>query len=60
MLKLSLNNMRTILRSIESSFFINFCEMLIKSKLQYLSLLNTNESNNDFVKVNVSLDVPIL
>ena len=58
----SLNNMRTALRCFESNFFINFCEMLMKSELQYLSRLNTNECNNDFVKLNVSLErtLPIL
>ena len=36
--------------------------MLIKSELQYISLLNTNKCNNDLVKVNVSLEraLPIL
>ena len=28
----------------------------MKSELQYLSRLNTNECNNDVVKVNVSLE----
>ena len=61
-LRFSLNNMRTALRCIESNFFINFCGMLIKSELQYLSRLNTNECNNDLVKLNVSLEraLPIL
>ena len=59
---LSLNNMRTALRCIEPNFCINFCGMLIKSELQYLSLPNTNECINDVVKVNVSLEraLPIL
>ena len=54
--------MRTSLRCIESNLFINFCGMLMKSELQYLSRLNTNECNNDLVKVNVSLEraLPIL
>ena len=36
--------------------------MLIQIELQYLSLLNINECNNDLVKVNVSLEraLPIL
>ena len=36
--------------------------MLMKSELQYLSRLNTNECNSDLVKVNVSLEraLPIL
>ena len=55
-LRFSLNNMRTALRCIESNFFINFCGILIKSELQYLSRLNTNECNNDLVKLNVSLE----
>ena len=40
--------------------FINF--LVIKSELQYPSLLNTNECNNDLVNLNVSLerDLPIL
>ena len=50
-----MNNMRTALRCIESNCFINFCGILIKSELQYLSLLNINECYNDLVKVNVSL-----
>ena len=60
-LRFSLNNMRTALRC-ELNFVINFCGMFIKSELQYLSLLNTNECNNDLVKVNVSLEraLPIL
>ena len=29
--------------------------MLIKTELQYISLLNTNKCNNDLVKVNVSI-----
>ena len=37
-LRFSLNNMRTALRCIESNFFINFCGILIKSELQYISL----------------------
>ena len=56
-LRFSLNNMRTALRCIqyiESNFFINLCG--IKSELQYLSKLNTNECNNDLVKLNVSLE----
>ena len=58
----SLNNIRTALRCIESNFFIHFCGMLMKSELQYLSRLNTNECNNDLVKLNVSLEraLPIL
>ena len=52
----SLHNMRTALRCIESNFFINFCGILMKSELQYLSRLNTNECNNYFVKLNVSLE----
>ena len=61
-LRFSLNNMRTALRCIESNFFINFCGILIKSELQYLSRLQTNECNNDLVKLNVSLEraLPIL
>ena len=64
-LRFSLNNMRTALRCIqyiESNFFINFCGMLMKSELQYLSRLKTNECNNDLVKLNVSLEraLPIL
>ena len=55
-LRFSLNNMRTALRCIESNFFINFCGILIKSELQYLSRLQTNECNNDLVKLNVSLE----
>ena len=55
-LRFSLNNMRTALHCIESIFVINFCEMLMKSELQYLSRLNTNECNTDLVKVNVSLE----
>ena len=55
-LRYSLNNMRTALRCIESNFVINFCGMLMKSELQYLSRLNTNECNNDLVKLNVSLE----
>ena len=55
-LRFSLNNIRTALHCIESNFFINFCGMLIKSELQYLSRLNTNEYNNDLVKVYVSLE----
>ena len=57
-----LNNMQTALGCIESNLLINFCGMLIKSELQYLSLLNINEYNNDLVKVNVSLErtLPIL
>ena len=51
-LSFSLNNMRTVPRCIESNFIINFCGMLMKIELQYLSLLNTNECNNDLVKVN--------
>ena len=43
----SLNNMRTALRCIESNFVINFCGMLMKSELQYLSRLNTNECNKN-------------
>ena len=48
--------MRTALRCIESNVVINFCGMLMKSELQYLSGLNTNECNNDLVKLNVSLE----
>ena len=61
-LRFSLNNMRTALRCIESNLFINFCGILIKSELQYLSRLQTNECNNDLVKLNVSLEraLPIL
>ena len=61
-LRFSLNDMRTALRYIESNFFINFCGMLMKSELQYLSRLNTNEFNNDLVKLNISLEraLPIL
>ena len=61
-LLLSLNNIRTVLRCIESNLFIKFCGMLIKSELKYLSRLNTNECNNYLVKVNVSLEraLPIL
>ena len=54
-LRFILNNMRTALRCIESNYFINFSGMLMKSELQYLSRLNTNECNNYLVKVNVSL-----
>ena len=49
--RLILNNMRTALRCIESNCFIHFCGNLIKSELQYLSLLNTNECNNDLVEM---------
>ena len=49
--RLSLNNIRTALRCIESNFVINFCGMLIKIELQYLNVLNTNECNNDLVKL---------
>ena len=61
-LRFSLNNMQTVLRCIESNLFINFCGILMKSELQYLSRLNTNECNNDLVKLNVSLEraLPIL
>ena len=61
-LHFSLNNMRTDIRCIESNFFINLCGMLMKSELQYLSRLNTNECNNDLVKLNVSLErsLPII
>ena len=61
-LRFSLNNMRTALRCIESNFFINVCGKLMKSELQYLSRLNTNECNNYLVKLNVSLEraLPIL
>ena len=61
-LRFSLNNIRTALRCIDSNLFIHFCGMLIKIELQYVSLLNTNECNNDLVKVNVSLEqaLPIL
>ena len=54
--------MRTALRCIESNLFINFCGILMKSELKYLSRLNTNECNNDLVKLNVSLEraLPIL
>ena len=60
--------MRIALRCIESNLFINFCGLLMKSELQYISRLyvqiytNTNECNNDVVKVNVSLEraLPIL
>ena len=55
-LRFSLNNMRTALHCIESNFFINFCGMLMKSELQYLIRLNTNECNNDLVKLNVRLE----
>ena len=60
-LRFSLNNMLTR-RCIESNLFINFCGMLMKSELQYLSRLNTNACNNDLVKLNVSLEraLPIL
>ena len=60
--RLSLNNIRIAQRCIESNCFINFCGMLIKSELQYLSLLNTNECIDDLVKSNVSLEraLPIL
>ena len=60
--RFSLNNMRTALRCIESNFFINFCRIFIKSELQYLSRLQTNECNNDLVKLNFSLEraLPIL
>ena len=44
-LPLSLNNMRTALHCIESNLFINFYGILMKSKLQYLSRLTTNECN---------------
>ena len=51
---LSLNNMRSTLRCI---VFCHQCLRNIKkSELQYLSLLNTNECDNDLVKVNVSLE----
>ena len=50
---LSLNNMRTDLLCIESNMFNNFCGMLIKSELQYLSLQNTNEDNYYLVKINI-------
>ena len=50
-LRFSLNNMRTALLCIESIIFINFCGILMKSELQYLSRLNTNECNNDLVKL---------
>ena len=61
-LRFRLNNMRTALRCIESTFFIHFCGMLMKRELQYLSRLNTNECNDDLDKLNVSLerDLPIL
>ena len=61
-LRFSLNNMRTALRCIESNLFINFCGMLMKTELLYISRLNTNECNNDLVKLNVSLEraLPIL
>ena len=61
-LRFSLNNMRTALSCIASNFFINFCGILIKSELQYLSRLKTNECNHDLVKLNVSLEraLPIL
>ena len=58
-----LNNMLTALRCIQyPNFFINFCGMLMKRELQYLSLLNTNECNKDLVKVNCNLEraLPIL
>ena len=58
-LRFSLNNMRTALRCIESNLFINFCGMLMKSELQYLSRLNTNECNNNVVKLNVSLELAL-
>ena len=60
--RLNITNMRTSLNCIESNLFINFSGMLMKSQLQYLSRLNTNECNNDLVKVNVSLEraLPIL
>ena len=55
--RLILNHMRTALRFIESNLFINFYGMLIKKiELQYMCRLNTNECNNDLVKVNVSLE----
>ena len=58
----SLNNRRTAQRCIESNFVINFCGMLMKSELKYLSRLNTNECNNYLVKLNVSFEraFPIL
>ena len=61
-LRFSLNNMPTARCCIESNCFINFHGMLIKSELQYLSRLNTNECNNYLVKLNVSLEraLPIL
>ena len=61
-LRFSLNNIRTALRCIELNLFINFCLMLIKIELRYLCRLNTNECNNDLVKLNVSLErvLPIL
>ena len=61
-LRFILNNMRTALRCFESNLFINFCGMLMKSELQYLSRLNTKECNYDLVKLNVSLEraLPIL
>ena len=46
-----LNNIRTALRCIDSNFVINICGMLMKSELQYRSRLNTNECNNDSVKL---------
>ena len=48
--------MRTALRCIDI-----YCSSM-KSELQYLSRLNTNECNNGLVKVTVSLerDLPIL
>ena len=60
--RLRLNNMLTALLCFESNVFINFCGILIKSELQYQSLLNTNKCNNDLVKVNVRLEraLPIL
>ena len=34
--------------------------MLMQSEFQYLSRLNTNECNNDLVKLNVSLEPALL
>ena len=55
-LRFSLHNMRTALRYIESNLFIIFIGLLMKRELQYLRRLNTNECNNDLVKLNVRLE----
>ena len=47
-LSFSLHNMLTALRCIESNLFINFCGILMKRKLQYLSQLNTNACNEEY------------